>query len=302
MPCGVFMIGRNMWWYLLLFVPVAGVIWLFYEWMQHTLVQYTSTAVELQKLPQNTELRICLMSDLHNNRKRFDKLVKRIFDFAPDMILLAGDFVDKHKTENLQAENFFASLSDLGVPMFYSMGNHESSLKEKHPEEWQNYEKKIRGSAYLLDNSGAYLQTHQGIYISGLSLPKEYYKKGKLCKKADCLPELFVPENSFHIMMAHNPEYATLYDKYHADFIVSGHLHGGLLRLPGIGGVVSPRLRLPAGCDAGLATLSKDKFMYVSRGLGSHTIPLRFFNRVEVNFLVLKGTGKTPVQKETEME
>ena len=90
-------------------------------------------------------------------------------------------------------------------------------------------------------------------------------------------------------MMAHNPEYADLYKKYKADFIVAGHLHGGLLRLPFIGGVVSPRLRLIQGCDAGLVKLPDNSLLFVSRGIGFHTIPLRFFNRAEMNFLVLKG-------------
>ena len=101
-------------------------------------------------------------------------------------------------------------------------------------------------------------------------------------------PEINIPEHKFQILLAHHPEYASIYDKYNADFIVSGHLHGGLVRLPGVGGVVSPRLRLP-DCDAGLMELSGDSKIFISRGLGSHTIPLRFFNRVEVNFLTLKG-------------
>lgn len=291
-----------MWWYLLLFVLVVVILWLFYEYLEHTLVQYTSTIVECQKLPKDTELRICLMSDLHNNRKRLDKLVRRIYEFAPDLILLAGDLVDKHASENLQAESFLAALADLGVPMYYSMGNHESSMKEKQPEAWKNYEKTVRETAQLLDNSGAFLQTLPGVYVTGLSLPKEFYKKGGLYKSEENLPEINIPENCFHIMLAHNPEYVNLYKKYHADFILSGHLHGGLLRLPLIGGVVSPRLRLPEGCDAGLVRLPEGNQMFVSRGLGSHTIPLRFFNRVEVNFLVLKGTGEENKRKETEME
>lgn len=291
-----------MWWYLLLIVPVVVILWLFYEWLEHTLVQYVSTSVECQELPAETELRICLMSDLHNNRKRLDKLVRRIYEFAPDLILLAGDLVDKHASENLQAESFLAALADLGVPMYYSMGNHESSMKEKQPEAWKNYEKTVRETAQLLDNSGAFLQTLPGVYVTGLSLPKEFYKKGGLYKSEENLPEINIPENCFHIMLAHNPEYVNLYKKYHADFIVSGHLHGGLLRLPLIGGVVSPRLRLPEGCDAGLVRLPEGNQMFVSRGLGSHTIPLRFFNRVEVNFLVLKGTREENTRKETEME
>ena len=82
-----------------------------------------------------------------------------------------------------------------------------------------------------------------------------------------------------------------MYGRYRANLVVAGHLHGGLLRLPFVGGVVSPRLRF-TGPDAGLVKLSADSQLFISRGLGSHTIPLRFFNRVEVNFLVLKKTEK----------
>jgi len=280
-----------MWWYVIILLPLAAVVWLLYEWYEHNSVQYNTTIVECQHFSDNTELRLCLMSDLHNNKKDLLRLSERIREFAPDMILLAGDLVDKHKTENKQAEAFLFALSKLGVPMYYSEGNHELTLSEQYPEEWQNYLSAIQEKVRFLDNETVSFTVHNvPISVSGLSLPSEYYKKGSLYKNEDLLPELPIKKNTFHVMMAHNPEYASLYEKYHADLIVSGHLHGGLLRLPFLGGVVSPRLRLPKGCDAGLVKLPEENYMFVSRGLGSHTIPLRFFNRVEVNFLVLKGT------------
>ena len=146
----------------------------------------------------------------------------------------------------------------------------------------------IEKNIYFLNNEGKHAVEEKDIFVSGLSLPKEFYKKGSLYKKVDHLPNFFIPENCFHIMLAHNPEYANLYEKYEADLILSGHLHGGLMRLPFIGGIISPRLRF-SGCDAGLISLKKGSKLFISRGLGSHTIPLRFFNRVEINFLVLSG-------------
>ncbi len=281
-----------MWWYLLL-LPAAVVLWLLYEWMEHTWIQYKSTIVEYQKLTQNKEFRLCLISDLHNNRKNLTKLTARIREFSPEMILLAGDMVDKHKAENLQAEQFLAALAQLQLPVYYSAGNHELSLSEKQPEAWEQYSNRLPEEVTFLDNQSLLINNHPGgfnICISGLSLPGEFYKKGQLYTDNKDLPDIAVPKNDFHILLAHHPEYAAMYEKYQPDFIVSGHLHGGLLRLPFIGGVVSPRLRLPKGCDAGLSRVSDKIQMFVSRGLGSHTIPLRFFNRVEVNFLVLKGT------------
>lgn len=279
-----------MWWYFLFLLPVAVVVWLIYEWFEHSFIQYATTEVECQKLPQNSALRICLISDLHNNRKELSKLIEKIGQFAPEVILLAGDLVDKHKPENHQAEAFLHALSSLSVPVYYSAGNHELALSEKYSESWKKYLEQIPQGIHFLENEAVLVkEVSEALCISGLSLPREFYKKGKLYEGISELPELEIPENRFHILMAHHPEYAKLYGKYHADFIVSGHLHGGLLRLPFIGGVVSPRLRLP-DCDAGLMPLPDGSKLFVSRGLGSHTIPLRFFNRVEVNFLVLKGT------------
>lgn len=279
-----------MWWYLLLLIPLTVVVWLLYEWMEHTMVQCNSTTVECQKLPPNKELRLCLVSDLHNNKKNIPAILKKIQEFDPEYVLLAGDMVNKHKSKNAYTEQFMEALNSLSVPVFYSQGNHELSLEEDFRQEWNRYINTLPEHVRYLDNESFLTGEQKELCITGLSLPRAFYKKGSLYKNVEALPEISVPENKFHILLAHHPEYAEQYKKYRADFIVSGHLHGGLVRLPHIGGLVSPRLRLPKGRDAGLIKFSDGLRMFVSRGLGSHTIPLRFFNRVEINFLVLKGT------------
>lgn len=276
-----------MWWILLVVFQVAVVLWLLYEWMEHSMVLYSTTDVECHHLPQKKELKICLISDLHNNRKNLSKLMEHISAFSPDMVLIAGDLVNKHKTLNKEADKFLDALTSLSVPVYYSAGNHELSLSENFPEAWKNYLRDLPEGVTYLDNESVLLEDNT-ICITGLSLPREFYKKGKLYNNTEDLPKISIPEHKFHILLAHHPEYAFMYGVYKADFIVSGHLHGGLLRLPFIGGVVSPRLRLP-DCDAGLMELSDKSKLFVSRGLGSHTIPLRFFNRVEVNFITLKN-------------
>ena len=280
-----------MWWYILFFFPAVILLWLAYEWLEHTWVQYGTTKIINQTLPKNKQLKMCLISDLHNNKKNLSKLLKQIRQFSPEIILLAGDLIDKHKLENRRAEDFLFALSKLNCPVFYSVGNHEGSMMEKHPDAWNAYMHRIGDTVQFLDNQSICIKTKSlHLAISGLSLPKIYYKKGCLYESSAELPDFSIPEHDFHILLAHNPEYVKMYQKYHADLIVSGHLHGGLLRLPFIGGIVSPRLRLP-GKDAGLVPLENGSHMFISRGLGSHTIPLRFFNRAEVNFLILEGSS-----------
>lgn len=286
-----------MWWYSFILLPAAVLLWLAYEWIEHTWVQYVTTEVECRNIPENQEIKICLVSDLHNNKKNLQKLLEQIHRFAPEFILLAGDIVDKHKAENSQAEAFLQTLSELDCPVYYSVGNHEATMMEKQPEAWRTYMERIGHTMIFLNNQSVCTTVKSVRFaISGLSLTKSFYKKGTLYENERELPELSVPEHEFHILLAHNPEYAELYHRYHANLVVSGHLHGGLVRLPFVGGLISPRLRLTKK-DAGLVSLSQDSSMFISRGLGSHTIPLRFFNRVEVNFLVLKGVAEKKVEE-----
>ncbi|MBR6274349.1 MAG: metallophosphoesterase, partial [Lachnospiraceae bacterium] len=118
----------------------------------------------------------------------------------------------------------------------------------------------------------------KGIYkLSPDELSKELNKKhGNLIRK-----------DKYNIMLAHNPVYLREYASYNADLVLSGHLHGGIVRLPFIGGIMSPQTFFSRRYSAGLYK-EGSCHMYVSRGLGVHTIPLRLFNRPELAFITIK--------------
>ena len=92
-------------WYFVFLLPLAVLVWLAYEWFEHYFVQYNSTTVECQKIKKNTEIRLCLISDLHNNRKKYSELITKLKEFRPEFVLLAGDMVDKNIKENCHAEH-----------------------------------------------------------------------------------------------------------------------------------------------------------------------------------------------------
>lgn len=91
-------------------------------------------------------------------------------------------------------------------------------------------------------------------------------------------------------MIAHNPEYFEAYAGWGADLTVSGHVHGGVMRLPFLGGVISPRLTLFPKYDGGMFERN-GRFMVVSRGLGTHTLPIRIFNPGELIMIELNPVG-----------
>ena len=90
------------------------------------------------------------------------------------------------------------------------------------------------------------------------------------------------PDRSrFNILIAHNPSYFPAYAEFGADLVLSGHVHGGIARIPFLGGVISPALRLFPKYDGGRYR-EGESVMILGRGLGTHTIPVRFLNPGEL--------------------
>ena len=112
----------------------------------------------------------------------------------------------------------------------------------------------------------------------------DYYKKlRKSVMKVSYLNSLLGRPcaDEYNILLAHNPDYFQAYAGWGADLVLSGHVHGGIMRLPVLGGVLSPALRLFPRYDGGLYEEGKSK-MVLGRGLGTHTLPIRVFNPGEL--------------------
>lgn len=101
-----------------------------------------------------------------------------------------------------------------------------------------------------------------------------------------------VKEDKFSILLAHNPEYFKSYAKWGADLTVSGHIHGGIMRLPLIAVMFPPSLRLFPKYDSGEFE-ENGKKMILSRGMGLHHIKLRFFNRPEISVIKITCQDKS---------
>ena len=135
------------------------------------------------------------------------------------------------------------------------------------------------------------------IIISGLCPGKRWYKKFRYRKMpAEVITEkLGEPNDSaFHILLSHHPRYFPAYVKWGADLTLSGHLHGGIARLPKIGGVISPDPAFFPKYNGGMYELpkgnasSEPSTMICSCGLGMHTLPIRVFNPAELTVVHLE--------------
>jgi len=145
---------------------------------------------------------------------------------------------------------------------------------------------------HVLENEKAVFEKDgQQIVIYGFELDQKYYKKlGQVKFRQEDLDEALgvLDEAEYNILLAHNPVYFDAYARWGADLTLSGHLHGGIIRLPLIGGLITPQARLFPKYDAGRFSIG-DREMIVSRGLGTHTVNIRFYNPAELSVVRLKG-------------
>ena len=95
--------------------------------------------------------------------------------------------------------------------------------------------------------------------------------------------------DTYRILMAHNPAYMDVYWEWGADLVLSGHLHGGVVRLPLVGGVITPQMQLFPRYSGDMYKGKDGQSCVVSRGLGTHTVNVRLYNMAELVSLTFVG-------------
>lgn len=233
--------------------------------------------------------RFVLLSDLHNKSfgKRNQKLVSAIEKVHPDFIVVAGDmYTAKTGADNTEMIEFLRRLADK-YPIYYGNGNHEHKTKI-YPKIFGNmyadYVKKIKKAGIvLLENETVTLPPYN-MDIYGLEIERIFYEKfvNRSMGKEYLEQLLGTPKKDrFTMLIAHNPDYFKDYATWGADLVLSGHVHGGLMKLPIFGGFISPKLKLFPKYDGG-EFKEGNSTMILGRGLGTHTLPIRIFNPGEL--------------------
>lgn len=240
-------------------------------------------------------LRFVLLADLHNKSygEENEKLLSAIADAEPDIILSAGDLMTSVPEKSMEAAEHLVEQLAARYPVYYGNGNHEYRIyheEEKYGGMGKEYRSVLeRCNVRLLENETAQLPLY-GVRIAGLDLSREHYKKFKESELPPSEINALLGAcngDGFTVLIAHNPAFFESYAAWGADLTLSGHVHGGVMRLPFLGGVLSTSFRLFPKYDGGLFKMGR-KTMVVSRGLGSHTIPIRVFNPAELVIIDLE--------------
>lgn len=237
-------------------------------------------------------VRFVMLSDLHDTDVTHDgnrRLLRSIESINPDFVILAGDMITSYMQPSYNSDVAFDFLRELAnrFTVYYGVGNHEQRYKAEPERFAGKYDKLVEfvqklGIHFLSDS---YIDREEDkIRIYGFDIPIDNYRRAVKTYLPDgILNDRFgdPDDNKYNILIAHNPDFFDDYAAFGPDLVLSGHLHGGIVAIPGIGGVISPQLRLFPKYDFGTFTKGNTT-MIVSRGIGWHTIPVRIFNKAEI--------------------
>lgn len=233
--------------------------------------------VNSQKLPESFDgFKIVQLSDLHGAEFGEDgmELVDKVGSLEPDIIALTGDFVTD-EGDLAAVEKLAAKLVKL-CPVYFISGNHEfgSGLAIKVRNILERAGVKYLSNEYLTINRG-----DDEILLGGVEDPLAYadmLSPDELAQKMnDAAPD------AFKILLGHRNYWMTEYPELPVDLIFCGHAHGGLIRIPGVGGLIGTDRRLFPDFDAGEYNNGRYTLI-VSRGLGNSVPIPRIFNRPEI--------------------
>lgn len=272
--------------FLVLVVFAIVILWV----MIYDSRRFVVVAHEIRDRRLRGRYRVVFLSDLHN--KQFGKdnaqLLEAIREIKPDAVWVGGDMINGKAGEKLErAVKLLRALRE-SYPVFYANGNHEHRIK-LYPETYGTQAEKYAEALAELGivpmvNSHVQLPA-VNLVIYGTEIDKYFYKRFTVPHmKQDYLPELLgVPDPEVYtVLLAHNPDYFPQYADWGADLVLSGHVHGGIIRIPFWGkGMLSPNVRFFPKYDGGVYHEGAST-MILSRGLGIHTIPFRLFNPGEV--------------------
>ncbi|MBO4808890.1 MAG: metallophosphoesterase [Lachnospiraceae bacterium] len=241
-------------------------------------------------------IKIAFLSDLHDKHfgENNEKLLAAVRKEKPDLVLIGGDMITAKLGEDITETMAFLKELAKDNTVYYGIGNHEyrvSLYPENYGSLYDDFLAGIQEAGIRILRNEVIEDKDKNIRIYGSEIDRRFYKRFKQYPmEPDYMKEILgeADEDYFNILLAHNPQYFKEYAGWGADLTLAGHIHGGLVKLPILGGVVSPMVSFFPKYDGG-TFFENDKEMILSRGLGTHTIPIRMFNPGELNIITIKG-------------
>lgn len=251
--------------------------------LQNNLISITEIKITSSKIPSSFKgYKILQISDLHN--KKFgdnqDVLIQKMKSIDPDIIAITGDLID---SKSYDAEVSMQLIREMvkKYPLYFVTGNHEqwSGKYNSLEKELKKYGVNVLRNEHVVIRKG-----EQEINLLGIDDPEfgtGNRDEGNIIIDEIKKAKIEMQPDRYNVLLSHRPEFIKEYTNERLDLVLSGHAHGGQVRLPFIGGLVAPNQGVLPKYTAGLY-VEQNTSMVVSRGLGNSIIPQRILNRPEI--------------------
>lgn len=250
-------------------------------------ISTASYSVALQNL--GSSVRVILLSDLHGKSfgRENSRLIAKIQEQSPDAIFLDGDMIDRSAdpTDVQELLRLIERLHEI-APVYFAPGNHELEYMQTDTSLLTQVAE--AGAVVVNDSYVDVTIAGQPLRIGGTMGHAFYF--GRSEEEFSSSPEYrflkaFEDTNVPKICLAHMPDtfiFNGAYSMWNVDLVLSGHTHGGLIRLPFIGGLYAPMQGWFPEYDRGYFRLGEHMQMVITSGLAGHGVIPRINNPPEI--------------------
>lgn len=272
--------------FFLIIIIILSVLYLYCE---NNNLQISNYSITNNNFPgEFNNYKIVQISDFHNTKsKRLARdLVKEIKNQKPDIIVLTGDLIDANKEHMDISIDFIKEINNT-APIYFVTGNHEASIND-----YSELKNKLEeNNVTILDNESQVIKKKSSeINIIGINDPTmkhSHYETDENIIEFE-LDSIDYNKDNYTILLSHRPELFEIYVDNDINLVLTGHAHGGQIRIPFIGGLIAPNQGLFPKYTNGKIE-QDDTTMIVSRGIGNSILPFRINNRPELVLITLSS-------------
>ncbi|PXW92438.1 hypothetical protein DES38_10216 [Streptohalobacillus salinus] len=250
----------------------------------HDTYTHTITHIEIStdKFVGKDSVKLVQLSDLHGHMYTGDltNLAADMLAVSPDLIVLTGDMIDRKTEDTKEVVAFIRQLVSSDIPVYFVSGNHEHSNLFGD----RFVDALVEEGVQVLNNAHV-VYTKENVSLNLIGIDDVSTGQEQMAVAFND-----VDRDNYSLLLSHAPDVVTQYKTIEADLILSGHTHGGQVRLPVVGALVAPTQGYFPYYDKGLFNLSEGQYIYVDSGIGTSQLRLRLFNQSQ--FSIIEITSK----------